>query len=337
MQKIMVVGYYGDENKYVGAIRPKSLSDFFTIHGHQSIFFHNIEGVGGLFVKTLWFVKLLIFSLRFKPDTVVISIGPYWYFVFLSIFFKVRSVSVIIDVRDGWSCNISDKGLLHLLRLRLALMMEKVAYLLCDYYVVVTPGLKDYYSFIFKTSRKIEVIMNGHSINSVAGPVSSKEHLIFAIFGKYAEYGSHAEMTTEKLKKVMELHVSKGFEIWLIGCSSLTVQLLERYGMASFLKIYNRMPYDQAINILKNASVGICAVRDQKTEFGTKIFDYIGCGLPVFDTFDADSNVHRMFSDCLLSDFSDYSSFCRVSDFIRMNAYKYHRNFFYKKFLDIID
>ncbi|MDC7717900.1 hypothetical protein PQU95_11825 [Vogesella sp. DC21W] len=337
MQKIMVIGYYGDENKYVGAIRPKSLSDFLRIHGYQSIFFHNAEGVGGLFARVLWFVRLLIFSLRFKPDTVVISIGPYWYFVLLSIFFKVRSVSVIIDVRDGWSCNISDQGLRRLFRLRLALMMERVAYLLCDHYVVVTPGLKDYYSFIFKTSNKIEIIMNGHSINSVAGSILNKKHLIFAIFGKYAEYGSHAEVTTEKLKKVMEQHASKGLEIWLIGCSSLTVQLLERYGMASFLKIYNRMPYDQAINILKNASVGVCAVRDQKTEFGTKIFDYIGCGLPVFDSFDTESNVHHMFSDYLLSDFSDDSSFFRVSNSIRENAYKYHRNFFYKKFLDIID
>jgi len=337
MQKIMVIGYYGDEGKYVGAVRPRTLSDFLRTHGYESIFFHNDQGVGGWVTKVLWIFRLFIFSLKFKPSTAIISIGPYWYFVFLSIFFKVLGVSVIIDVRDGWSCNVSDKGWLGYLRLLLALLMEKIAYFLCDYYVVVTPGLKVYYSSIFKSSGKVKVIMNGHSVDSNFKLNSNLGKLTFAVFGKYAEYGRHAEVTTEKIRQVMELRAGKEFEIWLIGCSNLTVQLFERSGMTSFLKIYSRMPYDQAINFLKNASVGVCAVRDQKTEFGTKIFDYIGCGLPVFDSFDTDSNVHRMFSDCLLSDFSDDSNFDRVSYFVGMNAHKYHRNFFYEEFLDLIN
>ena len=57
------------------------------------------------------------------------------------------------------------------------------------------------------------------------------------------------------------------------------------------------MPHIDALHIASCCDIGICLIRDEELMYGTKIYDYIGLGIPVLDVFDHEENFFSFFKE----------------------------------------
>jgi hypothetical protein len=67
------------------------------------------------------------------------------------------------------------------------------------------------------------------------------------------------------------------------------------------LKILPRMNRQDMYREILLSDYGIAVIRDPHYDFGTKVFDYILCGVPIFDYFDEENNFVAFFKEQLSS------------------------------------
>lgn len=216
--------------------------------------------------------------------------------------------SLIVDFRDAWSLNIATNygnetkklSLKNKIKLYLVRLIEKYVYKNCEYFVVCTQGMKDEYSQLFTNDKKIRLITNGYDFlpEQYRNTKTKNNNMTrYVCLGKFVEYGENKALKCLQLIKNKHKDGSS-FCIELVGTNREKCEpLIKKLNMQNHVRWYPLLPYEQALEIAANADFGISIIRDEALDYGTKVFDYIGLGLPLFDTFEENSRFREFFAE----------------------------------------
>ncbi|KML41338.1 hypothetical protein [Cytobacillus firmus] len=333
---VFFLTYFFDEKSGVGAQRSKSLYEFLTKRMDSDV---RVFSKDDSMIKSplLWGVLAFFYALRSNHKIIYISCGPYLNLLPLILLKFFSNKKIVIDFRDPWSFNIKSgygKGRTNIFRYIISVLFERISYKYCDIFVVCTIGMKDYYSQVFKDSKKIRYIANGHQVpihlykEREKRGLLEKENLKVICIGKLMSYNN--ESLIEKLKLKIE-NIQKGNNnaiFTFIGSEGKDYfdQYFSKEVMKNFCFI-DKLPYKEAIKHASVSDIGILTLRDENMEYGTKIFDYIGLGLPVLDIFDNKKIFFEKFK----------FSFLNVEEIISINdSINYSREVTNKKIYNVI-
>jgi hypothetical protein len=310
-KEILLVAYFFEESDGVGSLRSLSLNNLLVKKSkkvsciHKNTFKNNERFL-------IWLIKLLIHIIKNKPDTIYVSCGPFYHLFPIAIISKLLGRNLIVDFRDPWSLNIKlsyggkNKKIIDKIKYPIAVFIEKQVYNICRYFIVCTTGMSEEYAKLFKDSSKIKVITNGHNldINSLENKSNKFNTKInFVCIGKFAEYSVEKAIKSLELIKMFCNNNGYDYKIHFIGSDKLinqnAIELSDGISKSK-IKFYDRRTYDEAIKIAKKFDIGMCIVRNENLEFGTKIFDYIGLGLPVMGDFDKSENFYCYFKKVIV-------------------------------------
>lgn len=253
-------------------------------------------------------INLLKFMYKNNIKNIFISMPSFrnWFVFFIPF------INVTLDIRDGWSIAIKSgyggNVKPNKIKAFIATIFEKFAFYRAKLVIACTNGLKEYLDEL--TSKELLLITNGYSKSDfdivyrlkkeVVPNKSIEESKIAVCAGQFSEYGD------EKVKKILEKlnNENKKIIIKLIGSNydrnvwihdwirknrldNLELQILERMNRKNM--------YKEIIS----ADYGITVIRDPHYEFGTKVFDYILCEVPIFNYFDDENNFTNFFNNFL--------------------------------------
>lgn len=315
-EKILFITYFFDPSDGVGSSRSRSLANFLEqnefklfilssktwTQGHQNIF--------------IWGIKSAIYILKKHKNfnKIYISCGPFLPLLATVIIAEITNKPLIVDFRDAWSLNIGTNygkltkklTLINTFKLLISRLIEKYTYKNCQYFVVCTQGMKDGYASLFKDDSKIKLITNGYDFD----PLSCKNNILeeyndvtkYVCLGKFVEYSENKAYMC--LKKIKDKHKDgSSFCIEFIGTNSDKCEpLIRKLNLQENVKFHKPLPYEKALEIASNADFGISIIRDEKMDYGTKVFDYIGLGIPIFDIFEPESNFRKYFASYITDD-----------------------------------
>lgn len=305
--RIAFIAYLFKESDGVGSARSRSLAKYLkergyalsiiTKYAYEPIFSRSVVLWG------LYCLLLLIFN---KYDKVYVSCSPFRHLIFIWLGCRLKKNKMIIDFRDPWSINIKTgygkyDNRVNPFKLHIAQYIEKVLYKHCEYFLVCTPAVKSIYSQLFKDDSKIKLMMNGHDLDCsclVAEKTGdSNKDLRLVCLGKFSEYGQDkAAAILNELSRYIRRNKDINLIIEFIGTEiEPNSKLVRQFGLEEKTIFHPRMSYENAIKIAAGADIGICVIRDETIDFGTKIFDYIGLGLPVLDCFSEESQFRNYF------------------------------------------
>lgn len=329
MNKIAFISYYLELSDGVGSARSRYLLKLLKTDNNYKIQVLSKNSLGDSASKNrfIWIIKLIM-SLREKFKCVYVSCGPFWYLpiiIFMSILFKHR---LIVDFRDPWSLNIKtihgDKY--PKIKLFIAENIEKILYRICQYFVVCTHGMRDEYKYLFRDDKKIKIILNGHELSDQllalrqVEKINNKNSIKIICVGSFASYSKDAiNILEEIIWKIKKMHKNVNFEF--IGTDEETIQAINNNNVLRNITIFSpKMSYAEAMSITVTADVAICLIRNETFDCGTKIYDYIGLGIPVYGNFCKEKQFYEFFKKYLIDDFSNINHF--KPDFSK----KFHRN-----------
>jgi hypothetical protein len=311
VKEILFIAYFFQQEDGVGSFRSRALAEMLKTNGYSinvisKHSFHSITKKNIL----LWGLFCLFRVLFSKERIVYVSCGPFLHLPFINLAAIIRRKQLVVDFRDPWSLNIKhgygQDVKPNSLKLFIAESVEKQIYRTCTYFIVCTEGMYESYKALFNDGTKIVTIHNGHVLNEdvVHG---IKEHsgetsIQFVCLGKFAEY--HYDKALATLKKISALRdEGKKVSVKFIGSDiELTQGLIKEAGLEKDATVYPRLKYDEAISIARNSDVGLVVLRNEAYEIGTKIYDYIGMGIPVLDSFENGSNFKNKFNKYLFTD-----------------------------------
>ena len=332
MRQFLLVSYFYSRNDGVGGARAECLSKVLQSSGYDvELISRNTFGNDIAAYNLLWAIKCLLRVLFSKAENVYLTCGPFWHLPFVLMALAIKKKYFIFDLRDSWSLNIvrsyggtSQKSTSSITRY-LSEYIEKKTYQACDEFWVCTPGMVDGYTALFGDGSKIKLVLNGHDLSeiykdsSIQDLVNNKQkndQLKLVCIGKFAEYG---EEKAQKVFDVMKAYVEakkSDVQLFVIGANpEVNNCFVEKQGMANYVKIMPAMPYKDAINFASQADYGICIIRDEEIDFGTKVFDYIAIGLPIVDVFDEQSAFKKYFSNYIYNLFDNSSYKWALADF----------------------
>jgi hypothetical protein len=304
VKKIQIVSFHFDNDRVVGSARPRALVEVLT---------EEFEGSIEIFrPKTrhpiLWGLVFCLTAFNWRKQKVVVSLGPFWLIPWILISRILVPYSLIVDLRDVWSGHLeslnSDGSFSGRLRVSLSRFLEKNLYRLSCEFWVCTPGMMKFYSDLFGQNEKIKLALNGHSVDPLFADSLRKEkkrsgplEINLCCIGKFAEYDvSKAERLIRLLQSFKQNHSHISVELHLIGSSTPENSLfIQQRGLQDWVKLLPRMDYGSALRFAASCDYGVCIIRNEAYDFGTKVFDYIGIGLPVVDCFDKDSSFREFF------------------------------------------
>lgn len=333
LTKIAFIAYYFSEQYGVGASRSRYLAEELEKRENQ-IHYYTKETFGDRASdsKLLWMLVLFIHLMFKNYDRLYVSCGPFWHLRIVLLVCVLRRKKLIVDFRDPWSINLktgfgNSKPKASLKIVEKAERMEKWIYKYCKYFWVCTPGMKNAYSQLFGNDHKIRVVLNGHGLTREQMELKNghlyPDFLSFVCLGKFVEYGQKkAEQALSSIRRIcLENHID--YNICFVGSNPERINVVARkVGVQNHVKVIGKVQYEKAVEIAADKDIGICIVRDEEIEFGTKIFDYIGLGLPVFDCFEPDSNFREFFSPFLTQGPGKVISFNERERFKRSNMFK---------------
>jgi hypothetical protein len=265
----------------------------------------------------IWMTRNALAILTRRDFALYISCGPFFYlfpFVFLA---WIVGRGILLDFRDPWSVNIRNRygetpaegrGR-NLWKARLSELVEIFAYRRCVKFIVCTPGMRDAYAALFGDDCRVVVMPNGfdfddslyNSRESTYEPIPGKRR--FVCLGKFAEYGKGADAKARRvLDRIRCIRDEQGCTIHIefVGSDPLiNGRLIEECGLSDSVTFRSRIAYEDALRIAALSDEGIMIVRNEDLDFGTKVFDYIGLGLPILDTFDRTKGFYKHFRDVM--------------------------------------
>ncbi|OQP04628.1 hypothetical protein B1690_15245 [Geobacillus sp. 46C-IIa] len=334
MKDVLFIAYFFSESDGVGALRSRSMVRFLKEKGVsvEVMARDSFRGIGkkNFYVWTILCIFKLLFS---KQKNVYISCGPFNHLLPLSLACFIRKKKLIVDFRDPWSINIKtgygkSGAKISKFKLFVSSWIEQLVYKICRHFIVCTKGMKSYYQKLFGNDTKIRLIMNGYDFDIGEVDKYKDSHiknngvLKFVCLGKFAEYDE--QKAHEAISKIKDIK-NEGYSvhIYFVGTNKEpTLSILKQYKLDDCSTFYPRMPYKEALKIAINCNIGMLIVRNEEIEYGTKVFDYIGLGLPVLDIFDHSNNFYKEFKNILnLS-----QSFSEIPKDIR-SLYSRDRNF----------
>jgi len=296
---VLMVARYFDPS-YVGANRALHLQRLLDSHGIHS---RRLYGREGESVKS--------FSARAWKETLIsdepvvfVSCGPFNYLFPVVVAATLRGKKIIVDLRDPWSFNLVPrtwKGRLSLLRAR---FVEKMAYRFCALFVVCTPGMEELYGGLFKSRGKLRLVLNGYDFDPVEyaslPKKSGSDDERFVCMGKFFYYSAEKAKSILNLLEMRSARTGKKIELVLIGDETDRLEELrpslpglERVRLVSI----GRLEYRSTLAYAAQSSGAVIIIRNEDFDFGTKIFDCIGLGLPVLDSFDHSKKFYSTFGD----------------------------------------
>jgi len=306
---VIAVVSYAAKAETVGAIRTKFILNElskrslpFVLYSKDSVGDRPNEN------ELLWALGILrkIASNR-DITTVYLSCGPFLASPMFGLFCRARRKRLIVDFRDPWSGNIRYQYHKNVekwtLKLQISILLEKLVYACSSDFVVCTPGMHAYYAKLFKSTEKLLLAENGYSLENPGKESYNEDSTIKMVcLGGFAECG--IELALRALEKLdcAARNAGKPVVAYFIGTDRETELLLADRTYNFKCVVMGRMPYQEAMEFARNCDVGIALLRNEQFEFGTKIFDYIGLGLWVFDLFSESFEYRSHFSRFLVSD-----------------------------------
>lgn len=296
---VLMVALHFDPS-YVGANRALHLQRLLDSMGIHS---RRLCGRDGESVKS--------FSARAWKETLIsdepvifVSCGPFNYLFPVVIAATLRGKKIVVDLRDPWSFNLVPRtwrGRLSRLRAR---FVEKLAYRFCDLFVVCTPGMEALYGELFKSRGKLRLVLNGYDFNpdeyALGIKKSGSDEERFVCMGKFFYYSVEKAKAILNLLEKRSVRTGKKIELVLIGDESGRLEELrpslpglERVRLVSV----GRLDYKTTLAYAANSSGAAIIIRNEDFDFGTKIFDCIGLGLPILDSFDHSREFYKTFKE----------------------------------------
>ncbi|MGD6967749.1 glycosyltransferase [Rossellomorea vietnamensis] len=309
MKKIAFVAYFFFEEDGVASLRARVLSDELKKRGHDlDIITKKSFGEKAQNSKLLWSLQVFRHLMRKDYDKLFVTCGPFWHLRFILSACLIRKKKFIVDIRDPWSANLKEGFGGNQPRasekvIKRAEFWEKIMYKYSEHIWAVTEGMKESHKEVVGSTDKFTVVYNGHDIDvDRYADVSTEKNdvLTYVCLGKFVEYGH--ERAERALKKLRDVNQQAGHDyiIEFIGTNEeLTSPIIKNLGMEKHVRFIPRMPYQEAIMRASKADIGLGMMRNEEIEHGTKTFDYIGLGLPIFDCFTKGSLFHQFFEPYL--------------------------------------
>lgn len=259
--------------------------------------------------KLLWLICCIFKLLGKTKQVIYMSCGPFWYLLVVAGISYILHHRLIVDFRDPWSLNIKTgygSGKCHnLFQLWVAERIECMIYFVCYQFIVCTPGMKTEYRKVFGDDSKISVVLNGHEVScdNLLEVRKNNKRLSTGIYqviciGKFADYTANAKLIVENLIYKLE-QLKKTYVINFVGTDEKTEHMFLNHKK---IKMSPRMPYSKLLPIISEADLGLCVIRNENYDFGTKIFDYIALGIPIYDCFGPSSIFRDYFAPYIVSD-----------------------------------
>lgn len=338
---VLVIAFLASSKHEVGSARTRALAKFLDEKGYRITF--TPEAKNNYFIyRYIWLISSLFKIVFFKGKNVYLSVGPFFPLLPISLICFIFRKKLIVDFRDPWSLNILTLYGKHQFnwnlpkswKFKIATIIEKITYRICSAFVVCTKGMEEAYSELFKDNQKIHLIQNGFDFEpspTQPNSLKSKNIIHFICVGKFAEYNyQKASNTIEELIKLL-VKQNKAYHFTLIGCNEqLNQKIFQNLRITKHVTFLTPMPYEQAIKHIEKCDVGITLVRNEYLEYGTKIFDYIGLGKPVWALVDKSQPFYMEFKDFLITENNFFPK-------LDINSITIHqRSYQYQKFLEFI-
>lgn len=300
---ILFITYSMKENIGVGSARSRMLYNILKNRNH------NIKLLSDATYRMSYIFKNILFK---KYDKIYFSGPPFSkYLIILLISIILKKCKFIVDFRDPWSLHLKNGyGIKkrNKLKFLIACFIEKNVYKRCNYFIVCTEGMYNEYKNFFKDSDKIKVIHNGHDLsfpdmNKIALQNKQKygQNINIICCGKFASYN------IDKAKSFIEIlgNSNHQFKLLFIGTDNITKELFQMNSYKNIcVEFKEQESYRYCINSIKKSDVGILLLRNEEFEYGTKVFDYIAVGIPIFDLFDHNKSFYSNFKKFIFDDFN---------------------------------
>jgi len=335
IKRIIFITHYFHEN-IVGTFRIKHLMEVLPQHGYEVTVI-----VGSAYKEKKDFLSAIYEVMKQSVDEkYYISCGPFYYlFPILKWAFWLKK-KVIIDYRDPWFLNLPDtkiiikgtsvRAIYYKLRI---LFIEWFSHIAAEKIIVCTPGMFKYYKNLFLSKKKLLLIMNGFNFDIEEG--LQKKNVMSGIeeyicMGKFIYYSRGKAIKT--LRTIEERVLNKGIiaNVTFIGSETDDImEIIEEMEISPKINFsfHDRLPYDEVMILVRKSDIGFLIIRNEDIDFGTKVFDFIGFGIPILNTFNKQKIFYRTFKKYLIDVNDDYSK--------NMPDIAFHRNSIWNKNLDI--
>lgn len=311
MNKLAYVAYYFYDEDGVASLRSRVLTEMLEDRGNQlDIITKKSFGEKALKSKIFWGLKAFKYLMTADYDKLFVSCGPFWHLRFIVLACILRKKKFIVDIRDPWSANLKrgfggTKPKASKFVIKRAEFWERLIYKHSEEIWTVTEGMKESHKEVVGDTEKFTVVINGHDINVKKVALKQTQQpandvTTYVCMGKFVEYGE--EKAERALKKLKDVNDRKGqpYLLEFIGCNEEKIRpIISKLDMENHVQFIPRMPYHEAISRASQADIGFCIIRDEDIEHGTKTFDYLGLGLPIFDCFTQGSHFHQFFEPYL--------------------------------------
>ena len=309
------IAYYFSKNEGVGVQRARYLYKFLQTNGYLPIL-HSSDTFGYMAKRSkfLWGIILLIKLIFSKNKKLYATCGPFWFLPIIWLIGKLRKTKLIYDFRDPWSFNI-ERGYGNInkrgnhLKILISRFIEKNIYNDCFSFWVCTPGMYELYRNLFKDDTKLKFVPNGYEFTrdeiinnneNVCGPL--KNAIKIVCLGRMAVHGiSHTKKLFSEINGYIKENKNKSISIQLIGTEKDEIEkIVSDMKLDKIVTFLPKQDHKKALGIAVTSDVGICLVRDENYELGTKAFDYIGLGIPILDIFDHTKNFYNYFKEYII-------------------------------------
>ncbi len=307
MQHVLLVSYYYNES-IVGTMRNRHLCGFLRAKGISVDVCDgsDVNGFGQYKKKTRACIR------KSKAQTVYISCGPFNYLLTAVVSAKWNRKKIIIDFRDPWSFNLNTKvplfslvGIKRIMVKQYIKFIERIVYLLCDRFIVCTEGMAGLYRELFSDSKKIEIVMNGYDFNPNNYLENQKKKdgvETFLCIGKFFRYSEpDAISVIDKIESRVGVFCEQANLIFYSEERDEIEKYFSNNKKNISYSIYERVPYASVLEAVASCDCGVIVIRSEDFDYGTKIFDFLGMGVPVLDIFNHGKAFYKKFSEYLVS------------------------------------
>jgi glycosyltransferase involved in cell wall biosynthesis len=312
MKKITIVTYYFQEN-IVGTQRVNFLYKHLRANGYDIdlVTKYRFGKICSRF-KMLWLISLFGYLVFSRGHKVFVTSSPFWYLPVVYAASCIKQKNVIYDFRDPWSFDMEygyggtkNKG--SPLKVKIARLLEKRYYNSCEYFFVCSDGSYESYLKLFGNDKKLKLVLNGYELskkNTSCEEKSLKDSPAIKIvcLGRLLIHGK--EKIEKAFHEIKQYRANNNLDVTLVFVGSEKNELIaltKKHGLYDNSIFFDKMPHQHAISIASCCDIGLCTVRDENLIHGTKIFDYIGLGLPVLDVFDKNKRLFNFFEKYIIS------------------------------------
>jgi hypothetical protein len=247
-------------------------------------------------------IDFIKFLLTMKIKNVFISMPQFrnWWL------FLLPRLSIILDIRDGWSIamktgyggNVKPSYI----KAWVVSKVERFAIRTASLAITCTPSLQRYLSHV--ASKNVLLILNSYSdvdqrvVQSLKKQMFLKKEanpnsIVAVCVGQFSEYGR--DKAEKLLKKLSHNYQERNVILKLIGAGEDENHWIHEFIVNESLLNLSyvqlpRMGRKKMYREILDSDIGVTIIRDPDYDFGTKVFDYILCGKPIFNYFENENN-----------------------------------------------